>query len=103
MAQRLTCSLFADHLGERFRIVIDADDALEVELIEAVELASHATEDDEDHIRRDPFSLLFLGPKESYLPQRTYELEHPQLEPFQAFVVPIGPNKQGMRFEIIFN
>ncbi len=103
MPQRLTCRLFADRLGERFRIVVDADNALDVELIEAVELPSHADENDEDSIRRDPFSLLFLGPKESYLPQRMYLLEHPRIEPFQAFVVPIGPNKKGMRYEVIFN
>ena len=50
-------ALFADHVGERFRIVLDQENTLEAELIEAKALKSNATEEDPDYIRRDPFSL----------------------------------------------
>jgi hypothetical protein len=54
------------------------------------------------------FSLIFrgglLGPEKNlYLAQRTYKLEQEDLGSLEIFLVPIGPDKAGMRYEAIFN
>ncbi len=103
MTDRISLSLFADHVGEQFRIVLDQENSLEVELIEAKALKSHVTEDDPEYIRRDPFCLLFRGPKDCYLPQRMYAVEHPTAGTVEMFLVPVMPDRHGSRFEAIFN
>ncbi len=52
---------------------------------------------------RRPFSLIFSNPrKDSYLPQRTYSLEHAKLGVLEIFLVPIGPDENGMFYEAVF-
>ncbi len=103
MADKISLALFADHVGERFRIVLDQENSLEVELIEAKALKCHVTEDDPEYLRRDPFCLLFRGPKDSYLPQRIYAVEHSTVGMLEIFLVPVMPDRHGSRFEAIFN
>ena len=52
---------------------------------------------------REPFSLLFRGPLDVVLPQRIYPLEHPDMGRFELFLVPIGPDAEGMRYEAVFS
>ena len=51
-----------------------------------------------------PFALLLRdkGARAS-LPQGTFRYEHPVHGPLDLFTVPIGPDGQGMCYEIIFN
>jgi hypothetical protein len=51
---------------------------------------------------RRPFSLIFHQPDGAYLPQQTYALEHVTLGRLPLFLVPIGPDAHGMRYEAIF-
>ena len=50
-----------------------------------------------------PFSLVFRGPRESFLPQRIYRVEHPALGSLEIFIVPIGLDASGYRYEAVFN
>ncbi len=53
---------------------------------------------------RAPFSLLFrAGSREFYVPQGTYQLEHPQIGRPEIFFVPIGPDDAGMLFQVVFS
>jgi hypothetical protein len=51
---------------------------------------------------REPFALLFRGPKAPVLPQRIYQFDFEDLGPVEMFIVPIGPDDSGMRYEAIF-
>jgi hypothetical protein len=51
---------------------------------------------------RQPFGLDFLGPREPVLPQAIYRLEHAELGVLEIFVVPIGRDADGTRYEAIF-
>ena len=53
-------------------------------------------------MQREPFSLLFRGPGNLQLPQRTYRIEHDPMGTFDLFIVPLGPDDQGFRYEAIF-
>lgn len=52
---------------------------------------------------RQPFSLLFRHPGERrHLPQGTFALDHATLGRLEMFLVPLGPDALGMRYEAIF-
>lgn len=52
---------------------------------------------------RQPFNVVVRsGPTEQSWPQGTYTLYHPDHGPLELFMVPIGPDHSGMRYEISF-
>ncbi|MGA9525319.1 MAG: hypothetical protein WBV82_27920 [Myxococcaceae bacterium] len=53
--------------------------------------------------QRAPFSLLFLGPDATHLPQQIWPLEHDVLGRLELFLVPVGPAEGRMRYEAIFS
>lgn len=103
MPDEISLAMFETQVGERFRIVLDQENSLEAELIEAKALKSYLTDDDPEFIRRDPFCLLFRGPKDFYLPQRTYTVEHSTVGRVEMFLVPVVPDRHGSRFEATFS
>ncbi len=54
--------------------------------------------------RRHAFSAVFRGPNgPGYLRQQTYPVSHGRFGTMDVFLVPIGPDEQGMRYEAIFS
>ncbi len=51
---------------------------------------------------REPYSLVFRGPAEPVLAQQIWHLSHPQMGVLEIFLVPIGPDSQGMCYEAVF-
>lgn len=103
MLETFTCQTFAPLLGGTFRIHADAEHSVEVELIEAVETGDSVVQaTSQEQVRRAPFSLVFRGPRSIVLPQQIYRMEHGQLGDFELFLVPIGPDQAGMRYQAIF-
>ncbi len=100
MLDKLTCADLAGHVNETFRLHRDAEPPLELILVETTEVAAAwAVRPGE----RRPFSLIFRGPRDVLLPQRTYRFEHDRLGAFEIFIVPIGPDEAGHRYEAVFN
>jgi hypothetical protein len=52
---------------------------------------------------KDCFSLMFLGPKTAPLAQNTYTIAHPRIGRFWLFLVPIGCDRNGTRYQAIIN
>lgn len=52
---------------------------------------------------RESFSVLFHAPADARLPQRIYPVRHPALGELELFLVPLGPDAQGLQLEAIFN
>ena len=92
MLDSFTHAHFTPLLGE----VFDAEGA-ELKLIEVEPLGSPST------AQRQAFSLLFHGPRAPLLEQRIYGLEHASLGRLEIFLVPIGPDAQGQRYQAIFS
>jgi len=86
--------VFAAQLNTPFRLKLAEAPAVELRLVEAND---HSTP------RQEMFSLHFQGPREPFLPQATYPLEHDQLGPLAIFLVPIGGGENGFRYEAIYN
>jgi hypothetical protein len=101
MLDELKCEDFAPYLNEPFVINADAAEPLEAELIEVTELGP-ASKAEGDSSKRATFSIVFRGPKDILLPQRIYKLEHRRMGTLELFLVPIGPDHVGMRYEALF-
>ncbi len=93
----LTLGDFATLLGERFRL-IGGGTALELELISA-----DAFGGEKRGLPRQPFSLVFRGPRAHALPQSIHRLESARLGVLEIFLVPIEPDPAGRRYEAVFS
>lgn len=98
MLGELAYSDFFERVGEVFRVA-SANGTIGLTLVDVTSLAraEHAGP------RRAPFSLIFRGPLAPVLPQRIWPLEHAALGRLEIFLVPIGPDASGMRYEAVFN
>ena len=96
----LTCDDFARCLGERFRLMHEGGTPASLEL----ELVRVETSTRRDRVPRTraPFSTVFLGPADPVLPQRIYPLESATLGRLDLFLVPIGRDERGVRYEAVF-
>ena len=94
MLENLTKESFDSHLGSSFRLHAE-DSIVEVRLVECRSLS-------ETDRKREPFSIVFRAPMETGLPQNTYRLEHDEMGSLDLFIVPIGPDSEGMRYEAVF-
>ncbi|MGH9841959.1 MAG: DUF6916 family protein [Blastocatellia bacterium] len=90
--QPLDYTTFASHLHSPFRVKLEP--ATELQLIEAKD---HSTP------RQEMFSLVFHGPREPFLAQQNYPIHHDRLGAFDLFLVPIGKDEEGFRYEAVFN
>ena len=95
--ESLTISDFAPRVGELFSIGGADGVSFEAELVEATPVGEAARPG-----RRVPFSLVFRGPPGVVLPQRIYRVDHPDLGGLDIFLVPIGPDASGMRYQAVF-
>jgi hypothetical protein len=98
----LTVESFTGLVGETFRTTDDEGATHDLRLVEAT--------DHEDRFgrfmrenSRAPFSLVFLGPEDPVMPQAIRRMEHDSLGTLEIFLVPIGRDAEGVRYEAVFN
>jgi hypothetical protein len=97
---RLDVGVFAARLGQGFRIRFQDGSFLDLELAEVQDLGTRTTAEGP----LSTYSLRFRTPGEKrFAPQGTYRVEHGELEAIEIFLVPLGPDAEGMRYEAIFN
>jgi hypothetical protein len=99
MLETLTLDAFSPLVGETFQVHVQPEQTVALELVEARSLS----ESNNSPRPRPPFVLTFKGPAQSVLPQRIYGLEHETIGAHEIFIVPIGPGRGGMLYEVIFN
>ena len=98
----LTLERFRPHVGDTFALtatVADSGEQVELAFVleEAVEVAATG-----EAGAREPFSLRFRVPLETVLPQQVFPLRHEQLGTLEIFLVPIGQDAGGVRYEAVF-
>lgn len=102
MLETLTLETFSPHVGETFRIPLQGDQSIELELVDARSLFDSYAGRPGPRTARAPFALVLKGPAAPVLPQRIYPLEHATIGRHELFIVPIGPDQGRMRYEVIF-
>lgn len=101
MLDQLTPGVFEQLSSKTFRLLRTDAPPLDLVLVETRNLSRADAE--EAGPRREPFSLLFLGPVAPILPQSIYPLENETLGRLEIFLVPVGAGPEGVEYEAIFN
>jgi uncharacterized protein DUF6916 len=100
----LVSETFAPHVGETFEAQLASGETLDLVLTECEETPYGEPDDLRERLGRMPFSLLFhSADRDRYAPQQTLTLRHPELGELELFVVPLGPDDRGMRYEAVVN
>jgi hypothetical protein len=86
---------FVSALNTNFQLPMGDASPIDLELVEVTELRSLP--------KQEMYSIVFRGPRDVMLSQRTYRLEHAQLGTLDLFLVPIGVDEQGYSYEAVFN
>ena len=93
---QLSLEIFAPAVGQTFTVGDPAGTTVELLLVEAT------SQDTGLPAPRPPFSLLFHGPADPFLPQASYRFEHPSLGVLGIFIVPLGRDEHGATYEAFF-
>lgn len=97
MLEKLQRSDFDKHLDQVFTLAA-GEGELALRLVEASPMGQTAAD-----AEREPFSLVFRGPSDVPLSQGVFEFKHPEFGPISLFLVPIGPDGEGLCYEVVFN
>ena len=99
----LSYAHFAPRLHQQFLIRPESGAPIKAELISVTNLGPRPTAK-KGAARQSGFSIILRGPQsDTYLPQRIYSVEHGHLGKHKIFLVPIGPDEHGMRYEAVFD
>lgn len=94
----LTAADFQPYLHRAMQIRFTGDAKLTAELVEVKETQNHT------NAERTPFYLVFrTAQKDRYYPQGIYTIEHPEKGDLAVFLVPLGPDGNGMNYEVVFS
>jgi hypothetical protein len=99
MPAELTQEEFSRHLNTKFRLDAQTPAPVELELVEA----SAYRPEPKEQAGMERFSAVFYGPKDVILAQGLYPLAHDEMGDVQLFLVPLGPDERGFRYEAVFN
>ena len=98
MLDQLTIDTFEPLLGSSFW-ALSGTHKIELRL----ERAAKVMESEAARLKRNPFSLIFLGPGSIFLEQKIYRVTHESMtEPLDIFLVPIGREGGGYLYEAVF-
>ena len=93
---QLSVEQFRGVLHTNFRVSADSGDYVTVELIAVTTQPSAGSQ-------FEAFSLLFKGPVDRSLAQRTYTIAHDSIGMFELFIVPVAADSEGRQYEAVFN
>jgi hypothetical protein len=99
MSARPTAEDFRRHVGTKFGVRVETPRPLELELTEVKDYNPGGGEPG----GMERFSLYFEGPGDIMLKQGTLTLDHPEMGELMLFMVPIGRDERGFRYEVVFN
>jgi|SRR5579872_1543848 len=95
MSTELNCKVFSECLHTVFHLAHPGGEEVALELISVTEIDSAP--------RQEQFSVMFRGPNAPSLKQQMHPLRHDKLGDLTLFLVPVGPDSEGLRYEAVFN
>lgn len=91
MLEQLTYSVFTQYLHQKFTFCLNPNQAIELELIEAVDQSTGHNQPE----GYEAFSIVFQGPQQPFLEQATYPVRHGEIGEFPLFIVPMRQDREG--------
>ena len=95
MEASLTHEEFSQHVNSRFDVQLDETNAAQLELVEISPLKVYPLQEE--------FSIVLLGPLNTFLGQGVRLLSHEQMGQFELFIVPVRKDDKGFYYEAVFN
>jgi hypothetical protein len=95
MTDIFTVESFSEHANTEFRMHYGQSQTADLKLESVNDLNSTP--------RQIQFSLVFRGPLDAPIRQGLYRVDHEKLGPLDLFLVPISKDKDGVRYEAVFN
>lgn len=95
MEASLTHEAFTQQAGTKFKVQVDENTGVELELAEVSEVKLYP--------RQEEFTIVFRGPSNAFLDQGVRLFTHDQIGEFELFIVPIRQDEQGFYYEAVFN
>lgn len=99
MANPPTEKEFSEQLNTKFRLELEGQEPLSLELIEVKGYVKKV----EEPSGMERFSAIFQGPSQPSLVQKLYTLKHESMGELDIFIVPIANNAQGIVYEAVYN
>ena len=99
MSDNQTEADFAKNLNTIFRIELEDSRHIDLKLESVTPRKIEPTE----QAGMERFSAVFSGPLDFCLPQQTYLMTHPDMGEFPIFLVAIGREADGFRYEAVYN
>jgi hypothetical protein len=100
--EQLSFESFAGLVKTEFRVWVDAQDSLNLELTEITPMRISST-GGTNRLTYESFALVFLGPADRLLQQRIYWFESVSVGRFELFIVPVSRDPNGVRYQATFN
>lgn len=98
MLEKLTIADFKPYLNQTFSIHFAPEVTLPATLTSVTAWGSESDK------FRQPFTLEFrTEQKNEYYQQGTFTILHPTIGELSVFIVPVGPDADGMRYEVVFS
>jgi len=96
----VTAADFTPYLNTPFQVRLNDTESATITLTDVSEKSSEFLAPGAGRL---PFALHFHGRHRGHLPQQIWRLEHETLGVLDIFLVPLGPDANGMQYEAIFN
>ena len=93
---------FSPFVGDQFKISTESQQTLSLKLVEVTDRSVQVNIDKQEN-RQECFSMIFKGPADLPLDQKTYAFEHPGMGRFDLFIVPIGTGDGVIDYEAVIN
>src|ERR1044072_8955996 len=99
MSDMQTEAEYSRNLNTKFRLLVDAPQPIDLTLVEVTprKVESHEQQG------MERFSAVFMGPREILLPQQIYRVSHSDMGEFDIFLVALGQEPEGFRYEAVYN
>ena len=95
MEASLTHEEFTQHVNTKFKVQVDENNSVDLELTEISELKLYP--------RQEEFTIVFRGPSDAFLDQGVRYFKHDRMGEFEIFIVPIKQDADGYYYEAVFN
>jgi hypothetical protein len=95
-------SLFESREGEVFYLQGPNDTRINLALTEVDSPEKRILHQTRGTEGREPFTLLFHGPLETFLQQQMVVLRHDELGQLELFLVPVNQDDEGYYYEAVF-
>jgi hypothetical protein len=98
--EKLSFAAFERVVGQKFMIGFENNTSVELILSEALLRGTQSLRDGKEY---ESFSLIFRGPVDAFVPQGSYRLDQGEIGALFIFIVPIGKDENGIKYEAVFN